>query len=110
MKRISYLTAILMLLSAIEGCKQIGTELTPLYQAIDCINKFFQEENRLPKDNDELQDYAVKNNIPLDLSGFKKFTYQVISDSTYSFDFEISSKAKGGGTITINRPKAIIDK
>jgi len=110
MKGISYLIAILMLLSIIEGCKKIDSELAPLYQGIDCINKFFQEENRLPKDNNELQDYALKNNIPLDLSVFKKFTYQMISDSTYTFDFEISSNAKGGGTITYNKPKAVKDK
>jgi DNA phosphorothioation-dependent restriction protein DptG len=110
MKRISYLIAILMLLSIVESCKKIDSELTPLYQAIDCINKFFQEENRLPENNDELQDYALKNNIPLDLSVFKKFTYQMISDSTYTFDFEISSKAKGGGTMTINIPKSVKDK
>jgi hypothetical protein len=110
MKRISYLIALLMLLSIIEGCQKMDSELTPLLQAIDCINKFFQEENRLPENNDELQDYASKNSIPLDLSVFKKFTYQVVSDSTYTFDFEISSNVKGGGTITYNKPKAVKDK
>lgn len=58
MRRLSYLSAILMLLSIIEGCQESGSELTPLYQTIDCINKFFQEGNRLPENNDELQDYG----------------------------------------------------
>ena len=68
------------------------------------INKYYQQNSRLPNDDKELVNFAKENDLVLELSKFKTFHYYYSSDSTITLDYELrSSDIEGSFNIQINR-------
>ena len=73
-------------------------EMEPVFQGVQCLSAFYKENKRLPEDNNELELYAKKNKIGLDLSKFKTFHYYQKSDTTFVIDYELLPPSQVKGT------------
>jgi len=94
-----------LILAGCSNYNKIGEELAPVYQSVVCLNSFYQENNRLPIDNNELIDFSKNKKLELDLNQFSNIKYYLNTDTSYTIEFELKTKSKSTGSLTINLNK-----
>lgn len=94
--------ALLVPLTQCFDVEQMAKEMEPVMQGVECLKKFYNQNQRLPNNDQELLTFVREQNLTLDLAKFKTFHYQQSSDTTITLDYELASKSEIKGSFSID--------